>query len=69
LELPARVAAATGMQRGEILGVRWTDFDEARTVVRVQRTLQPTRDGLVFEEPPCSLSLPLIARSMDSKST
>jgi integrase len=51
LELPAAVAAATGMRRGEILGLRWDDFDTAFTLVRVQRTLQPTKGGLVFEQP------------------
>ncbi len=51
LEVPAAIAVATGMRRGEILGLRWTDLDDGFTVARVQRTLQPTRSGLVFEEP------------------
>jgi integrase len=51
LELPAVVAAATGMRRGEILGLYWRDFDEGYSLLRVQRTLQPTKSGLVFEQP------------------
>jgi integrase len=51
LEAPAATAAATGMRRGEILGLRWSDLDTGFTLLRVQRTLQPTNDGLVFEQP------------------
>jgi integrase len=51
LEVPAVIAAATGMRRGEILGLRWDDLDPELTLVRVQRTLQPTQQGLVFEQP------------------
>jgi integrase len=51
LELPASIAVATGMRRGEILALRWADLDDELSLVRVQRTLQPTRNGLVFEEP------------------
>ena len=39
------------MRRGEILGLRWDDLDPGLTLARVQRTLQPTRQGLVFEQP------------------
>jgi integrase len=51
LELPVAVAAATGMRRGEILALRWEDLNPELTVARVQRTLQPTQHGLVFEQP------------------
>jgi integrase len=51
LELPAAVAAATGMRRGEILGLYWQDIDDDYSLLRVQRTLQPTKQGLVFEQP------------------
>jgi integrase len=51
LELPAAIAAATGMRRGEILALRWSDLDDGLTLARVQRSLQPTRGGLVFEQP------------------
>jgi integrase len=51
LEAPVAVAAATGMRRGEILALRWADLSPEFTLVRVQRTLQPTQQGLVFEQP------------------
>ena len=51
LEAPAAIAAATGMRRGEILALRWSDLDARYTLMRVQRTLQPTNDGLVFDQP------------------
>jgi integrase len=51
LEVPAAVAAATGMRRGEILALRWQDIDADFGAARVVRSLQPTRDGLVFEQP------------------
>jgi integrase len=51
LEVPAAIAAATGMRRGEILALRWSDVDPGLTSLRVQRTLQPTAGGLVFDQP------------------
>jgi integrase len=51
LEAPAAIAAATGMRRGEILALRRADLTGDLTALRVQRTLQPTRQGLVFEQP------------------
>jgi integrase len=51
LEVPAAIAAATGMRRGEILALRRADLTSDLTALRVQRTLQPTRQGLVFEQP------------------
>lgn len=51
LEIPVAVAIATGMRRGEILALRWSDLDAGYTIVRVQRSLQATKDGLRFEQP------------------
>jgi integrase len=51
LELPAGIAAATGMRRGEILALPWDACDDKLTTLQVRRTLQPTRNGLVFEQP------------------
>src|SRR6266705_3079330 len=50
-ELPAVVALATGMRRGEILALRWADLDEGLTVAHVARSLQVSGDGLIFVEP------------------
>ncbi len=50
-ECPAAIAIATGMRRGEILGLRWSDLDEGLSLAHVRRSLQPTRRGLVYEQP------------------
>jgi len=50
-ELPCALAVATGMRRGELLALRWSDLSPERRRARVVRSLQPTRAGLVFEEP------------------
>jgi integrase len=51
LELPAAIAIATGMRRGELLALRWIDLDADYTLARIQRSLQTTKNGLLFEEP------------------
>jgi len=51
LELPVAVALATGMRRGEILGLRWGDVAPDDSVAYVRRSLQATGEALVFEEP------------------
>lgn len=50
-ECPAAIAISTGMRRGEILGLRWSDIDPDLLLAHVRRSLQPTRRGLVFEQP------------------
>jgi integrase len=50
-ELPCALAVATGMRRGELLALRWSDLSPERRQARVVRSLQPTQAGLVFEEP------------------
>jgi len=50
-ELPCAFAAATGMRRGEILALRWSDLIAHRSRLQVVRTLVPTAQGLVFEQP------------------
>jgi integrase len=50
-EVPAALAIGTGLRRSEILGLRWSDIDGDLEVARIRRTLQPTREGLVFERP------------------
>jgi integrase len=51
LELPCAVALATGMRRGEILALRWSDLDQDYTAVHVRRSLQVSGQGLLFVEP------------------
>lgn len=51
LHLPVLLAATTGMRRGEIMALRWSDIDLAAGTLRVARSLQQTRAGLEFKEP------------------
>ena len=37
LYLPVLVALSTGVRRGELLGLRWSDIDEANAVIRIER--------------------------------
>jgi integrase len=50
-QLPVAVAISTGMRRGEILALRWSDLDADLTVARVHRTLQTAGGALQFVEP------------------
>jgi integrase len=50
-ELPCALAVSSGMRRGEILALRWTDVADDYSQLQVVRTLQTTQDGLVFEQP------------------
>jgi integrase len=51
LHMPILLAAATGMRRGEILGLRWRAVDLKKGNLRVIATLQRNRRGLGFGEP------------------
>jgi integrase len=50
-ELPCALALASGMRRGELLALRWSDLSRDYGQLQVVRTIQPTREGLVYEEP------------------
>ena len=45
------LAANTGMRRGEILGLRWSDVDLDGATLQVARSLQQSQSGLAFKEP------------------
>jgi len=67
VELPGMMAIATGMRRGEILALRWTDLDAELTQAQVRRTLHTTGRGLQFSEPKTrrsrrAVALPAILR-------
>ncbi len=75
-ELPIAIALATGMRRGEILGLRWADVSADYRSIQVMRTLAATSGGWRFEEPktrrsrrsvllPCFLVPYLAARRSD----
>lgn len=47
---------STGLRRGEALGLRWTDLDEAEGVLRVTRQLHRAEAGLVLVDTKTALS-------------
>jgi integrase len=51
LAAPAIVALFTGMRRGEILALRWSNVDLAGKVIRVRESLEVTKAGLRFKPP------------------
>jgi integrase len=52
LRIPILLAITTGMRRGEILALRWQDIDFDAGLLRVQRSLQETKAGvLTFKVP------------------
>jgi integrase len=48
---PTLIALSTGMRRGEILALRWTNVDLDRGVARVVESLEQTKAGLRFKAP------------------
>jgi integrase len=53
----------TGLRRGEVLGLRWTDLDLDRRIMTVIQALEQTRAGLSFKAPKTSRSRRTIALS------
>ncbi len=51
LYLPIVLAATTGMRRGEVLALRWSDVDLDSRFLSVQRSLEQARGGVQFKEP------------------
>lgn len=51
LHLPILVAVATGLRRGEILGLKWEDLNLEVGTVTVRRSLEDTSEGLRFKAP------------------
>ena len=47
----ARLALASGMRRGELLGLQWADIDLDRAIIRVERSVEETRAGLRIKPP------------------
>jgi integrase len=73
LEVPVLVAATTGMRRGEVLGLRWSDLDLDAGRLAVRQTLSAPRDPdtgrhvPIFGEPKTKRgrrSVPLPARTV-----
>lgn len=47
----AALALATGMRRGELLALRWSDLNLDDATVRIERSLEETKAGLKFKGP------------------
>jgi integrase len=67
LYLPVLLALTTGLRRGEIFGLRWSDLDLTRGELTVNQSLEQTKDGGLRFKPPKTkagrrpVSLPRIA--------
>lgn len=59
--MPTLLAVTTGLRRGEILGLQWSDIDLETGVLMVRRSLEQTRAGLSFKEPKTSKSRRVVA--------
>lgn len=51
LYVPILLAVSTGLRRGEILGLRWSDVDMRSGALSVCRSLEPTQDGADVVQP------------------
>jgi integrase len=47
----ASLALATGMRRGELLALQWSEVDLDRAVLRVERSIEETKAGLRIKPP------------------
>jgi integrase len=65
LHVPIVLAIAAGLRRGEILGLRWSDWEPTTSRLWIRRSLEETRDGVRFKETKSdrvrSLTLPKFA--------
>jgi integrase len=57
------LALATGLRRGEVLGLRWSDVDLDRRTLTVAQSLEQTKIGLRFKTPKTKRSRRTIALS------
>ena len=51
LYMPVMLAVTTGLRRGEILGMRWTNVELAMGNITVVQSLEQTKEGLRFKTP------------------
>lgn len=61
LHLPVLLAVASGLRRGELLALRWSDYDLEAGTLSVRRTLSETKEGLSFKEPKSRTSRRVVA--------
>jgi integrase len=48
---PVLIALATGARRGEILAMRWRNVDLDAGLIRIERSVEHTKEGLRFKTP------------------
>jgi len=65
LYMPTMLAVTTGLRRGEILGLHWSNVDLATGTIAVVQSLEQTKEGLRFKSPKThrsrrSIALPAI---------
>jgi len=61
LRMPVMLAVTTGLRRGEILGLRWSNVDLAAGTITVVESLEQTKGGLRFKSPKTNRSRRSIA--------
>jgi integrase len=62
LHMPVLLAVATGLRRGELLALRWSDIDLKAGTLTVNRTLSEIKEiGLQFKEPKSRTSRRVVA--------
>ena len=59
--IPVLLGLSTGMRRGEIFALRWSDVDLERSLLTVNRSLEQTHAGLSFKSPKTAKSRRQIA--------
>ena len=59
----------TGIRRGECLGLKWHDIDEARSIIKIQRNVTYTKEsGIVVSSPKTAAStrvVPIMGSTLD----
>ena len=61
IHVPVLITLATGMRRGEVLGLRWADIDFVAGSLAVRQTLQEAEGKRTFKEPKTPKSRRVIA--------
>ena len=61
LYVPVLLAVATGMRRGEVLGLRWQDVDLKNGMLSIRQSLQQTKEGTSFKQPKTQKSRRMVA--------
>ena len=51
LHIPVLLAVTTGLRRGEVVGLRWSDVDLDAETLAVRQCVEQTKAGLSFKEP------------------